>query len=99
MGRIKVGADRMIRRDNSRGTVMTGEKGVEAYVRALASEHGVSEQEDYYDRLARVLTKLSDDDVELDEVERLLVALKRKGVIEKTEMLMLQLEYLSGKRG
>ncbi len=71
---------------------------VEEYVRALASAHGVTLEEDAYDRLARVITKLSDDDVELDEVERLLVALKRKGVIDKTEMLMLQLEYLGGKR-
>ena len=79
---------------------MTGEqRHIEEYVRELASAHGVTLQEDTYDRLARVLTKLSDDDVELDEVERLLVALKRKGVIEKTEMLMLQLEYLEGKRG
>lgn len=76
---------------------MTGEqRNVEGYVRALASAHGVSLEEDAYDRLAQVLTKLSDDDVELDEVERLLVKLKRKGVIEKTEMLMLQLEYLEG---
>ncbi len=79
---------------------MTGEKrNVEEYVRALASAHGVTLDEDAYDRLARVLTKLSDDNVELDELERLLVALKRKGVIAKTEMLMLQLEYLEGKRG
>lgn len=78
---------------------MTGEQGnVEEYVRALASAHGVTPEEDAYDRMAHVLTKLSGDDVELDEVERLLVGLKRKGVIEKTEMLMLQLEYLEGKR-
>ncbi|KQO38034.1 hypothetical protein LZ639_21055 [Pseudomonas stutzeri] len=79
---------------------MTGQKrNVEEYVRALASAHGVTPEEDAYGRMAHVLTKLSGDDVELDEVERLLVGLKRNGVIAKTEMLMLQLEYLSGKCG
>ncbi|UUY07734.1 hypothetical protein LRS11_18225 [Pseudomonas sp. J452] len=78
---------------------MTGEKrDVEEYVRALAAEHGVTPQGDVYGRLAQVLTNLSGDDVEFDEVERLLVALKRKGVIQGAKMLLLQAEYLRGKR-
>jgi hypothetical protein len=78
---------------------MTGEKrNVEEFVRALAAEHGVTTQQDAYDRLAQVLTNLSGEEVVLDDVERLLVALKRKGVMGGREMLLLQAEYLTGKQ-
>lgn len=72
---------------------------VEEYVLNLAAEHGVTDEPDAYDRMATVLTGLSGDDVVLDRVERLLVALKKKGVLEGREMLLLQAEYLAAKRG
>ena len=82
------------------GAAMTGEKrNVEQYVRALAAEHGVTAQRNANDRLAQVLTILSGDDSVLDDIEQILVALKRKGVIKGAEVLMLQAEYLNGKQG
>ena len=72
-------------------------RNIEAYVRALAAQHGVTLEQDAYARMAQVLTNLGGDDVELDEVERLLVGLKRKGVIQGTEMILLQAEYLRSK--
>lgn len=78
---------------------MASAKGdVEEYVRALAAEHGVTLEQDAYAKMAQVLTALAGDDVELDEVERLLVALKRAGVIQGAEMVLLQAEYLRTKR-
>lgn len=71
---------------------------VEEYVRALAAEHGVTLEQDAHARMAQVFTALAGDDVELDEVERLLVALKRAGVIQGAEMVLLQAEYLRTKR-
>jgi hypothetical protein len=82
----------------SLGAAMTGDKrDVEAYVRALASEHGVTLEQDAYAKMAQVLTNLGGDDVQLDQVEQLLVGLKRKSVIDGKEMLLLQAEYLRSK--
>lgn len=81
------------------GAAMVVEKrNVEEYVLALAAEHGVTAHRNATDRLAQVLTNLSGDDSVLDDIEQLLVALKRKGVIQGAEMLMLQAEYLNGKQ-
>lgn len=71
---------------------------VEKYVRNLAAEHCVTDEQDVYDGMATVLTELSGDDVVLDRVERLLVALKKAGVLEGREMLLLHAEYLAAKR-
>lgn len=80
------------------GAAMTGDKrDVEAYVRALAFEHGVTLEQDAYAKMAQVLTNLCGDDVQLDQVEQLLVGLKRKSVIDGKEMLLLQAGYLRSK--
>lgn len=54
---------------------------VSTFVRALAFKHGVSAQVTQLDRLAYVVTRLSGDEVELDETERLLVALCREDIV------------------
>lgn len=46
------------------------------------------------DGLAHHITRLAGDDVELDEIERLLVALQRSGHLSRTEMVKLQAAYL-----
>jgi hypothetical protein len=40
------------------------------------------------------MTRLAGDDVELDEVERLLIALQRAGHLTRTEAGLLQASYL-----
>ncbi|EHX1582875.1 hypothetical protein K3P48_000477 [Salmonella enterica subsp. enterica serovar Carmel] len=48
--------------------------------------------------MAATITALADDAVELDNVEQLLINLKRKGILSKTEILQLQGHYLHEQR-
>jgi len=48
--------------------------------------------------MAMAITRLAGDTVILDNVEQLLVNLKRKGVLTKAETLSLQADYLKEKR-
>jgi hypothetical protein len=47
--------------------------------------------------LAEIVTRLSDDDVATDDVEDLVVALKRSGAISGSEMVDLLGQYLNEK--
>lgn len=49
-------------------------------------------------RMAVAITGLADDTVELDDVEQLMVNLKRKGVLTKPEILNLQGRYFLEQR-
>lgn len=49
------------------------------------------------DRLADTITQLSDDEVHLDEVERLLIALERAGVVASENVMPLHINYLREK--
>lgn len=64
------------------------------HIRGLAKRFHVSEGEGPNDRLAHHITRLAGDSVELDEVERLLVGLKRAGHLSQGEMARLQAQYL-----
>jgi hypothetical protein len=44
--------------------------------------------------LAHHITRLAGDDVELDEIEQLLIALQRSGHLSRAEMIQLQASYL-----
>jgi hypothetical protein len=71
---------------------------VAAEVRKLARKHKVTAGRDSMSRMAVTITRLAGDDVELDGIEQLLVNLKRKGVLNKTEVMALQGRYLQEKR-
>lgn len=71
---------------------------VASQVRKLAKEHHVSAQPDGMSRMAATITRLAGDIVELDGVEQLLVNLKKKGVLSKSEILVLQGQYLRERR-
>ena len=73
--------------------------GVAEFVRDLAGRHGVVYVEAPYDGLAEVITRLSGDEVDLDEVELLLFALQRAGVITTKDVVELQLNYLRERDG
>ncbi|MFZ2065538.1 MAG: hypothetical protein WAV27_06115 [Xanthobacteraceae bacterium] len=47
-----------------------------------------------HDMLAHHITRLAGDDLELDEIEQLLVALQRSGYLSRAEMIQLQANYL-----
>lgn len=67
-------------------------------VRKMAEIHHITAERDGISRMAVAITGLAGDVVELDGVEQLLVNLKRKGVLSKSETLALQGRYLQEKR-
>lgn len=77
---------------------ITAAVSVASQVRKLAKAHKVTAECDGMSRMAVTITRLAGDLVELDSVEQLLVNLKKKGVLSKTETLALQGRYLQEKR-
>lgn len=67
-------------------------------IRKLAREHKVTADRDSVSSLAVTITRLAGDVVELDSIEQMLVNLKRKGVLSKSEVMALQGRYLQEKR-
>jgi len=67
-------------------------------VRKLAKKHRVGADRDGLSCMAATITRLAGDAVELDGIEQLLVNLKRKGVLNKAEIMVLQGRYLQEKR-
>lgn len=77
----------------------TGDVSIASKVRELADSHLVTNERDGISRLAVAITSLTGDIVELDDIEQLLVNLKRKGVLSKTEAFVFHRGYLIEKRG
>ena len=65
-----------------------------AAIRALAERHAVAYSQTASDVLAHHVTRLSGDDVVLDEPELLLIALQRAGHLSRAEAVLLQADYL-----
>lgn len=65
-----------------------------AAIRALAERHNVAYTRTATDVWASHVTRLAGDDVELDEIELLLIALQRSGHLSRPEALQLQVNYL-----
>lgn len=63
----------------------------------LAKQHNVRYHHTPEDELAEVATRLAGDDVVPDEIEDLVVALKRAGAINGSEMVTLLGGYLDAK--
>ena len=61
---------------------------------ALARKHGVRYAPKPIDEWAGHVTRLAGDDVHLDEIERLLIALQRAGHLTRPDALALQARYL-----
>jgi hypothetical protein len=60
----------------------------------MARERQVAYVRTERDLLARHVTRLAGDDIELDEIEQLLIALQRSGHLSRAEMIQLQADYL-----
>jgi hypothetical protein len=69
----------------------------EEFVRKLAIANNISNLRSSDDELADIVTRLSGDDVETDEIEDMLVNLKRSKVISGKEMVFLLGKYLDEK--
>ncbi|EJH7015142.1 hypothetical protein NFT50_004887 [Salmonella enterica] len=67
---------------------------IASYIYQLAKKHNVTATRDDISNIAIAITTLSGDDIELDDVEQLLVNLKRKGFLTKAEILQLEGRYL-----
>ena len=64
------------------------------HIRVLAQRYHIAYSERASDRLAHHITRLAGDTVQLDEIERLLIALQRAGHLSRPEMILLQAQYL-----
>ena len=70
------------------------ETAIAARIRKMAQEYHVAYVGTQSDALAHHITRLAGDDVQLDEIEQLLVALQRSGRLTRVEMVQLQASYL-----
>ena len=71
---------------------------IAAQVRQLAEAHNITAEPDNMSRMAAAITRMADDVVKLDTTEQLLVNLKKKGILSKSEILVLQGCYLKERR-
>lgn len=72
--------------------------GLAQFVSELAAQHGVVYKQTGNINLARTITRLSGDDVIPDETERLVIALRRAGVIDGPTMVQLLGRYFDEQR-
>jgi uncharacterized protein YajQ (UPF0234 family) len=63
-------------------------------IRALAERYDVAYEQTSTDVLADHITRLSGDDVELDDTELLLIALQRAGHLSRSQAVLMQADYL-----
>lgn len=76
------------------GMAERDENPVAGRIRKMARQYNVGYVHSPRDGLAYHITRLAGDDVKLDEIEQLLVALQRSGHLSRTEMVRLQAAYL-----
>lgn len=70
---------------------------IRSRVMALADRYGVHYHPAPADELAEIVTRLSGDEVVTDEIEDLIVALRRARVISGLEMVDILSQYLNEK--
>ena len=63
-------------------------------IRRMARKYHIAYIRAQRDTLADHMTRLSGDDVELDEIEQLLIALQRAGHLTRIQVTRLQANYL-----
>jgi hypothetical protein len=63
-------------------------------IRQMAQAHHVAYDQTPNDLPAHHITRLTDGEVRLDEIEQLLIALQRAGHLSRAEMVRLQAAYL-----
>jgi hypothetical protein len=80
--------------DDDMSTSSTGEM-----IMSLALKHNVTYVKTPHDALADTITGLAGDSVQLDPVEKTLLALGRAGVISPNRVVPLQVNYLREKMG
>lgn len=74
------------------------DSGVAEYIIGLAQQHGVHYNKTPSNELADVITRLAYNEIVSDEIEDLLVALKRAHVIDADTLVALLGNYLKEKK-
>ncbi|WP_404406860.1 hypothetical protein [Pelagibacterium halotolerans] len=69
-------------------------KTAEERIRSLAKQHGIVASRTRLDDWADDVTRLAGDDVNFDEVQELIVALRKAGVVDGVELTRLHSRYL-----
>ena len=67
-------------------------------VNLLAAQHGITYHQTQLDELADTYSRLSDNEVELDETELLLLELDRTGILTGKDNGLLHLQYLQERK-
>ena len=78
------------------GSTIQDSTSVAKWVRATARQHGIAFMAGSVDIFANAVSRLSDLDVQIDEIEQLLLALARRGVITGQQCSALRMAYLRG---
>jgi ABC-type antimicrobial peptide transport system ATPase subunit len=81
----------MMKHDNK---LVIPTSGLRQFIIDLAKQHNVKYVTTGDDLIANVVTHISDDDVVMDEVELLLIALERAGVVAGKDVMLLHFNYL-----
>jgi hypothetical protein len=71
--------------------------GVDQFVIDMARQHRITYVKTFGDAWGETVTQLADDEVQTDDIENLLIALKRAGKVSAADMLALLVSYLSEK--
>ena len=87
----------MIDRNFTKKTINIPETGLKDYITDLAKLHNIEYVETKIDQLSRVITHLSDDEIESDDTENLVVALHQAKIINGQQMVVLLSYYLKEK--
>lgn len=77
---------------------MAGTTKASSWIRDTARRHGVTFTQAPVDTFATAVSRLSDAGVQLDEIEQLLLALARAGVVNDTQRFALHAAYLRQSR-
>lgn len=73
------------------------ESGVDQFVMDMACQHRITYVKTFGDAWGEAVTQLADDEVQADDIENLLIALKRAGKVTAADMLALLVSYLNEK--
>jgi len=68
--------------------------GLAEFVKGLADENNVSYVRTFADEWGDAVTKLADDEVNLDNTQQVLISLKRAGKISSDQMATILVKYL-----
>jgi hypothetical protein len=71
--------------------------GVDQFVIDMARQHRITYVKTFGDAWGETVSQLADDDVQADDIESLLIALKRAGKVSAADMVALLVNYLSEK--